>query len=31
MITGDSAHQHLAAGFLIGTRLHSAPVIRLAD
>jgi phenol 2-monooxygenase (NADPH) len=31
MITGDAAHQPLAKGFTIGTRLHSAPVIRLAD
>ena len=25
------SHQHLAKGFVIGTRFHSAPVIRLAD
>lgn len=31
VLTGDSTHQHLAAGFVIGTRLHSAPVIRVAD
>ena len=31
MITGDSTHQHLARGFTIGERFHSAPVIRLAD
>ena len=31
MITGDAAHQHLAPGFGVGTRFHSAPVIRLAD
>lgn len=31
MLTGDGTHQHLAEGFLIGTRLHSAPVVRLAD
>jgi phenol 2-monooxygenase len=31
LLTGDGRHQHLAAGFAIGTRLHSAPVIRLAD
>jgi phenol 2-monooxygenase len=30
-ITAKPRHQHLAAGFAIGTRLHSAPVIRLAD
>ena len=26
-----SAHQHLAEGFAVGTRFHSAPVVRLAD
>ena len=31
IITGESSHQHLAKGLLIGTRFHSAPVIRLAD
>jgi phenol 2-monooxygenase len=31
VITAEPAHQHLASGFVIGTRLHSAPVIRLAD
>ena len=31
LITGDATHQHLAAGLTIGTRLHSAPVIRVAD
>ena len=31
MLTGDAAHQHLAAGLVIGKRFHSAPVIRLAD
>jgi phenol 2-monooxygenase (NADPH) len=31
LITGDPTHQHLAEGFRIGTRFHSAPVIRLAD
>jgi phenol 2-monooxygenase len=30
-LTGDAKHQHLAAGFSIGTRFHSAPVIRVAD
>jgi phenol 2-monooxygenase len=30
-ITGDAAHQDLAAGLVIGMRFHSAPVIRLAD
>jgi len=27
----DTAHQHLATGFQIGTRFHSAQVLRLAD
>ena len=31
MITGPDAHEHLASGFPIGERFHSAPVIRLAD
>jgi len=31
MITAVSTHQHLAHGFQIGTRFHSAPVIRLSD
>jgi phenol 2-monooxygenase len=31
MITGEATFQHLARGFEIGTRFHSAPVIRLAD
>ncbi|RYG86482.1 MAG: 3-hydroxybenzoate 4-monooxygenase, partial [Alphaproteobacteria bacterium] len=31
MLTGAPTHQHLAKGFGIGTRFHSAPVIRLAD
>ena len=30
-LTGTPDHQHLAPGFDIGMRLHSAPVIRLAD
>lgn len=30
-ITAEPFHQHLAKGFTIGTRFHSAPVIRLAD
>ncbi|UFN51748.1 FAD-binding monooxygenase (plasmid) [Roseomonas sp. OT10] len=30
-ITGEATHQHLAQGFTIGMRFHSAPVIRLAD
>jgi phenol 2-monooxygenase len=31
LITGSPTHQHLATGFVVGMRLHSAPVIRLAD
>ncbi len=31
LLTGERVHQHLAAGFAIGARFHSAPVIRLAD
>jgi phenol 2-monooxygenase len=30
-LTGAGSHQHLAQGLVIGTRFHSAPVIRLAD
>jgi 3-hydroxybenzoate 4-monooxygenase len=31
VICGEATHQHLATGFVIGTRFHSAPVVRLAD
>jgi len=31
ILTGEATHQHLARGLAIGMRLHSAPVIRLAD
>jgi phenol 2-monooxygenase len=31
LITADTAHQHLAEGFAVGMRFHSAPVVRLAD
>lgn len=31
VLTGNGSHQGLAQGFGIGTRFHSAPVIRLAD
>lgn len=31
LLTGEASFQHLAKGFLVGTRFHSAPVIRLAD
>jgi len=30
-IGGDAAHQELATGFVVGSRFHSAPVVRLAD
>lgn len=30
-LTGGATHQHLATGYPIGARFHSAPVIRLAD
>ncbi|MGK0715808.1 FAD-dependent monooxygenase [Leucobacter sp. W1153] len=30
-LTGDDSHQALATGFEIGTRFHSAPVVRVAD
>ncbi len=30
-LTGPDTHQHLATGFGIGTRFHSAPVVRLGD
>ncbi|MCA6114856.1 FAD-binding monooxygenase [Bradyrhizobium sp. WSM 1738] len=31
ILTAQSDHQHLAKGFVIGTRFHSAPVVRLSD
>jgi phenol 2-monooxygenase/3-hydroxybenzoate 4-monooxygenase len=31
LITGEAAHQALATGFVIGTRFHSAPVVRVND
>ena len=31
IISAKPTHQHLASGFTIGMRFHSAPVIRLAD
>jgi phenol 2-monooxygenase (NADPH) len=31
IITAEPTHQHLVEGLVIGTRFHSAPVIRLAD
>jgi phenol 2-monooxygenase len=30
-LTGEATHQHLAAGFIIGMRFHSAPVVRVSD
>jgi phenol 2-monooxygenase/3-hydroxybenzoate 4-monooxygenase len=30
-ICGEAAHQSLAKGFEVGTRFHSAPVLRVAD
>ena len=31
LLFAEPRHQHLAKGFVIGMRFHSAPVIRLAD
>jgi 2-polyprenyl-6-methoxyphenol hydroxylase-like FAD-dependent oxidoreductase len=31
IIRGEDAHQALAAGFVVGTRFHSAPVVRITD
>ena len=31
VICGEATHQHLATGLSIGTRFHSAPVVRIAD
>jgi phenol 2-monooxygenase len=31
MITAEPMFQHLAEGFSVGTRFHSAPVVRVAD
>src|ERR1700755_2838855 len=31
MITAEAMFQHLAEGFRVGMRFHSAPVVRLAD
>jgi phenol 2-monooxygenase len=31
ILTGGPIYQHLAEGFVVGKRFHSAPVIRLAD
>jgi phenol 2-monooxygenase len=31
LISAEPTHQHLAKGLVIGTRFHSAPVVRLSD
>jgi phenol 2-monooxygenase len=31
LLTGEATYQHLAKGLTIGTRFHSAPVVRLGD
>lgn len=31
MVCGEATHQALAGGFVVGTRFHSAPVVRVAD
>lgn len=31
ILTSPATHQSLASGFVVGTRFHSAPVVRLAD
>jgi phenol 2-monooxygenase (NADPH) len=31
VLTAKATHQHLAKGFTVGMRFHSAPVVRLAD
>jgi len=31
VICGEATHQHLATGFVIGERFHSAPVVRITD
>ena len=31
MICGEATHQHLAKGFVVGTRFHSAGVLRISD
>jgi len=31
IVCGDQTHQHLATGFVIGMRFHSAPVVRISD
>ena len=31
LICAKATHQHLASGFVVGTRFHSAPVLRVCD
>lgn len=31
LVCGDATHQALASGFVVGTRFHSAPVVRITD
>jgi phenol 2-monooxygenase (NADPH) len=31
LLTGQSTHQHMAQGLIIGTRFHSTPVVRVGD
>jgi phenol 2-monooxygenase/3-hydroxybenzoate 4-monooxygenase len=31
VLCGEATHQHLARGFVVGTRFHSAPVVRVTD
>ena len=31
LICAEATHQHLASGFVVGTRFHSAPVLRVCD
>lgn len=31
VICGEATHQALASGFVVGTRFHSAPVVRISD
>jgi 3-hydroxybenzoate 4-monooxygenase len=31
LVCGEASHQQLATGFVIGTRFHSAPVLRVTD
>jgi phenol 2-monooxygenase len=31
LLTGSATHQNLAKGLVVGTRLHSAPVVRVSD